>query len=175
MDDIAGWKAAVRREIAALSADFEQRFGYPFDEGGNYVAEPEPSTVDAEFSATLPSSLRDFYAEIGEVCLIDFGNGYRIYPVTRIAVPGDWALPTLVRPAEVGHVVTFGSTGGGQQYSMARETGQIFYLPPGLVEDGIHSSSFEQPRLVASDLQGFLRRLLVAVRAFVATGDPVDV
>ncbi|MGI5184919.1 hypothetical protein ACQEVZ_52575 [Dactylosporangium sp. CA-152071] len=87
MDDIAGWKAAVRREIAALSANFEQRFGYPFDEDGNYVAEPDP----------------------------------------------------------------------------------------GLVEDGIHSSSFEQPRLVAPDLQGFLRRLLVAVRAFVATGDPVDV
>jgi hypothetical protein len=75
----------------------------------------------------------------------------------------------------IGDVATFGSDGGGGFFSMDRQTGSVYYLPPGELVDGVYRGGLGDPRKVADDFAAFLQRLLVVVREFVTSGSLVEV
>ncbi|SCF30092.1 hypothetical protein [Micromonospora chokoriensis] len=170
MSGIAGWKTNVRAELDRLGQVFEARFGYPLEDGANFVSDADQVAQAGGSKPLLPPALALFYDEVGEVSLPDIHNGYFIHPASRFPSSVDWGLPVRVEADSIGSVATFGSDGGGGFFSLVSADCSAYYLPPGQVVDGIYSGGLGEPRKIAHDLSEFLDRLLVVIRDFVARG-----
>ncbi len=174
MNGIAEWKTAVRAQLDQLEVVFEQRFGYPFDEGSNFVRDADQVFLAGGGQAAFPPALAEFYAEIDEVSLPDINNGYFIHPANRLPVAADWGLPIRVDVGSIGDVATFGSDGGGGFFCMDRRSGWIYHLPPGQLVDGAYAGGLGDPRMIAENLDVFLQRLLVVIQEFVVSGTTAE-
>lgn len=159
MTTLRDWKAEVRALLGGA------RFSYPVPADANFVRD---AAVEPVVGAGIPPDLAEFYGEIGEVSLPDIGNGFFIHSAATLPAAAETGLPVAVTTPAVGVVATFGSDGGGGLFCMAVRDGAIYHLPSGEVLAGVYDG---EPRMVATDLDGFLERLLRAVRAFVASGD----
>jgi hypothetical protein len=169
---MAEWKADLRAQLEQLATVFQERFGYPLEEGGNFVRDPDQGVhVDDRDEVSAPPALAEFYAEVAEVSLPDVYNGYFIHPVSRLAESIEWGLPVRVEVGSIGDVATFGSDGGGGLFCVALAGGEVYYLPPGRIVDGVYSGGMDVPGRIATDFADFLRRLLFVTREFVATGE----
>lgn len=90
MSGIIEWKANVRAELGRLSQVFEDRCGYPLEEGANFVSDAGQDTQAGGSDDPLPPALALFYSEVGEVSLPDIQNGYFIHPANRLPVSVEW-------------------------------------------------------------------------------------
>ena len=159
------WKTDIRSALAELNVVFEHRFGYP--PGANFVRDADVGQQGRTGNVVLPSALAAFYAEVGQLSLPDVHIGYFIHPVDVVikAINGH---PTRVEVEINDDVVTFGSDGGGGLFCLTQSNGVIYHLPPGRIdENNVYSGGLCQPRLVASNLEAFLQRILMVTKEFV--------
>jgi hypothetical protein len=157
------WRAELQAELKELAPRFEEDFGFPLDEEANFVGSAPPAGPPGP----LPPALAHFYSQITQVWLSDVGNGWFIHPADWIPLAAERGLAT--RTPALGPVLTFGSDGGGGQFTVALATGRIYHLPPAGLVDGTY---FGEPVPIAPDFEAFLEWLLITIRRFVTSGDP---
>ena len=167
MLDLQLWKREMRSAISQLEAKSESLLGYSIDPFENAVDDP-----DEGIPSPLPSGLEELYRSVGAVWLPDVANGYFIHPPGYLAEAVARGMAVRAETDELtGQIVPFGSDGGGTLYCMAADSGAVWELPGGVIDDGIYYGRMGAPRPIASSVEEFLAKLLVATKRFVETGE----
>ncbi|GGQ85184.1 hypothetical protein GCM10010216_53740 [Streptomyces flaveolus] len=163
---LAAWTGRVSQALAAMTADFERRHGFPPG-----VNEVRPASCGDQAAARalaragrIPADLAAFYDSIGGLVWPDVGNGIFL----------DSAGDALRRLQEFGTVdvgtgpealgLVIGSNGGGLSYVATRDGKVHRTRDPSLDEP-----EFDQ---VAGGLRHFLELLEASLTRFVTDGEP---
>lgn len=143
--------------------------GYPL--GDNIVAPAKPMLEARKILSLLDKRVDlqvvEFYLACDGIKLPNVWNGFFISPLSRLpdaekfSLPDRAALPTGEIP-----ILSIGSTGGGDNFARNCSTGEVMFLPPGLVENGLYDGRDGRVRVVARDFKGFLERIIEDTEAF---------
>jgi hypothetical protein len=163
---LASWTGRVSRTLAAMTADFERRHGFPPDTNEILTVSSDDRAAARALARAgrIPADLATFYDSIGGLVWADVGNGYfldsagdvlrRFQECGTVDVGAGQKVPALI----------IGSTGGGLSYTAG-------------LDGTVHrtrTASLDEPELdqVARDLRQFLELLEVSLTRFVTDGEP---
>lgn len=154
--------------ISRLEAKSESLLGYPVDPFENVVTDP-----DEDIPPQLPAGLEQLYQAVGAVSLPDVGNGYFVHPPGYLAEAVARGMAIRADTDELaGPVMPFGSDGGGTLYCVAVDSGAVWELPQGEIDrNGVYLGGMDAPRPIASSVEEFLEKVLVATERFVESGE----
>lgn len=139
------------------------------------VATPELlDAISETFSAKLPEQFAQFYRNCGGLSLRNIHNGYFIVPLHIILKSAELSLPVKISGKNSGNVIPFGSTMGGEMFALRADTGQVVFIPEGLVENGVYYEKDDEIKVIANDFYGFLDRLMTDVKAFINRDEDWD-
>lgn len=165
--NVVEWASIINESLVTLqSIDF----GYPI--GPNVLRAPENTDVvtDALERAGVRNNalIREFYTLCDGISWPDVHVGYFINPIRRLVEQRPESDPIKVSGAHPCTVLPIGSTGGGELFVIARESGHILLLPLGPIRDGIYENADGRARVIAADFSAFLTRLLADLQAFIS-------
>jgi hypothetical protein len=127
------------------------------------------ATLKRRFSGHDLAQMLSFYTRYDGALFADLRNGYFIQPIWQLLQVRD-DIPVRVEGSLTREVLPFGSDGGGNliALSLGQQT-DILFLPHGSIRDSIYRDSPPRlMRILAEDFDGFLKRLLEDLRAFVS-------
>jgi hypothetical protein len=126
------------------------------------------ASLKARFSSRDLTQLLAFYGRCDGASFPDLWNGYYIHPIRLLLRVGE-DIPVRVEGSLTREILPFGSDGGGNLFasSLGQEM-DILLLPHGAIRGSIYRDTSAMPMtVVAKDFDGFLRRLLEDLKAFV--------
>jgi hypothetical protein len=129
-ENLNSWAKRVSDLALRFTDNFGAQFGYPPGENVLVRAVPQAGrhAVQALSSLGVPQDLLRFYAQVERVSLPDLDNGLFIHPADDVADGLTGNQPTQVAGGINGHIVVFGSDGGGGLIVMAVPDGRILML-----------------------------------------------
>ncbi|MFD0359681.1 SMI1/KNR4 family protein [Streptomyces sp. NPDC127110] len=158
---LADWRAEVSAALAAVTAGFEEKYGYSPGENAVHPPEAADRVAAGRIAAEAPgfADLAAYYGEVGAVLMSDVGNGYFLHPASD-ALDERTALP---QAGEAVPAVLIGSDGGGILYAVAAD---------GAVWRSRTASEEGEFDRIADGLAEFLDLLRRSVHRFHDSGQP---
>lgn len=136
-----------------------------------YVPWAEPSSNVVELAASgkpvldtlegmaFPGEWRALYEACMEIRLADVENGYFVHPVSHVIADIRRGAPTHTTGTHELTILPFASDGGGGLFGFS-ESGEVYFLPPGRVTDGVYASDSKEFAVFTSSITDFIRALL---------------
>lgn len=154
--------------LSKILLEFEAMdIGYP--KGQNKVIRRiEKDFPEVEIS--LPRIVRKFYTEVNQVLLPDIYTGYFLISLENIISRSQQGeLPTFIqRKNGLESIISFGTSGGGDIFAVAKkQDSPVYLLPIYGITGGKFDANIHPIYIVAEDFETFLNRLLNDAQAFV--------